>query len=165
MRGHKTDTNNQSVKQAGLILLQSAPEDVDHDDVRHDLETVYLSFHFFRLHYLTVFRWQAPGVLAVHELHIWRLNQTKSLASAHITLSNDSISNFTQVARTISECFHAYGIHSVTLQPELVEPEEDSGETTALVQSEPDRQSTDKLPKNNCQIVCGELCQDFVCCH
>lgn len=104
-------------------------------------------------------------MLAVHELHIWRLNQTKSLASAHITLSDDSISNFTKVAQTISECFHAYGIHSVTLQPELVGSKDSPGVTSALVESELGRQSIDKLAKSECQIVCGKLCQDFVCCH
>ncbi|OKO95528.1 Cobalt uptake protein COT1 [Penicillium subrubescens] len=88
------------IKHSGLILLQSAPQGVDHDDVKHDLQKV-------------------PGVLAVHELHIWRLNQTKSLASAHVVLDGDIISDFDSLAKTIRECFHAYGIHSVTLQPEI----------------------------------------------
>lgn len=45
--GCKQDANSRPVKHAGLILLQSAPDDVDHDDVRHDIETVYLPFHFY----------------------------------------------------------------------------------------------------------------------
>lgn len=32
--------NHIIVKQAGLVLLQSAPSGVDHDDVKHDLEKV-----------------------------------------------------------------------------------------------------------------------------
>ncbi|KAJ5098360.1 cation efflux protein [Penicillium argentinense] len=88
------------IKQSGLILLQSAPHGVDHDDVRHDLE-------------------QIPGVLAIHELHIWRLNQTKSLASVHIVLDGDVVLDFESLSKTTRECFHAYGIHSVTIQPEV----------------------------------------------
>ncbi|EPS28802.1 hypothetical protein PDE_03748 [Penicillium oxalicum 114-2] len=88
------------IKHAGQILLQSAPQGVDHDDVKHDLEGL-------------------PGVLAVHELHIWQLNQTKSLASAHIVLDGHAVVDFDNLAVTIRECFHAYGIHSVTLQPEI----------------------------------------------
>lgn len=63
---------------------------------------------------------QIPGVVDVHELHIWRLDQKKTLASAHLVLADDSNIDFNKLARTINECFHAYGIHSITLQPELV---------------------------------------------
>ncbi|GES58037.1 metal ion resistance protein/transporter [Aspergillus terreus] len=87
------------IKRSGLILLQSAPDGVEHEDVKHDLE-------------------QIPGIRAVHELHIWRLNQKKSLASAHLVLENDDDLEFHKLAKTVNECFHAYGIHSVTLQPE-----------------------------------------------
>lgn len=62
---------------------------------------------------------QLDGVLAVHELHVWRLNQQKTLASAHITVSETQLSAFQALAKTVMECFHAYGIHGVTLQPEL----------------------------------------------
>lgn len=62
---------------------------------------------------------QLDGVLAIHELHVWRLNQQKILASAHITISDAQLSGFQKLAETVTECFHAYGIHSVTLQPEV----------------------------------------------
>ncbi len=32
------------------------------------------------------------------------------------------MSDFIERARTISECLHAYGVHSATLQPELAAP-------------------------------------------
>lgn len=54
----------------------------------------------------------------MHELHIWRLNQQKSIASAHIVI--DHSTDFMAVANTINECLHAYGIHSATLQPEVI---------------------------------------------
>ncbi|KAK0722187.1 cation efflux family-domain-containing protein [Lasiosphaeria miniovina] len=89
------------VKNSGAILLQSAPRGVDLGDVKHDLEKI-------------------PGIESVHELHVWRLDQKKAIASAHVVVSDQNISNFMEKAKTVSECLHAYGIHSATLQPEFL---------------------------------------------
>ncbi|KAK3045002.1 hypothetical protein LTS18_014809, partial [Coniosporium uncinatum] len=89
------------IQSTGKILLQSAPLGVDLDEVRRDLETL-------------------PNVAAVHELHVWRLNQTKTIASAHVSTRDDSLANFMVQAKQIGECLHAWGVHSYTLQPELV---------------------------------------------
>ncbi|KAF7179305.1 hypothetical protein CNMCM7691_008238 [Aspergillus felis] len=91
------------VRKTGAILLQSAPLGVDPEDVKHDLEAI-------------------PGVESVHELHIWQLNQEKALASVHLAVSDELIADFMEKAKIINECFHAYGIHSTTLQPEHVRP-------------------------------------------
>lgn len=63
-------------------------------------------------------------MLAVHELHVWRLSQHKALATAHVLTADDSLAHFMEQARQINECLHAYGIHSATLQPELVSASE-----------------------------------------
>ncbi|XXG99444.1 hypothetical protein Hte_005783 [Hypoxylon texense] len=91
------------VKNSGKILMQSAPKGVDMDDVKHDLEKI-------------------PGIESVHELHIWRLDQKKAIATAHVVVSNNEMADFMSRARTVGECLHAYGIHSATLQPELANP-------------------------------------------
>jgi zinc transporter 1 len=39
-------SDNRAVKRSGLILLQSAPDGVEHEDVKHDLEQVII----FRSH-------------------------------------------------------------------------------------------------------------------
>ena len=87
-------------KRSGKILLQSAPLGVMTADVKHDLESI-------------------PGILSVHDLHVWRLDQRKAFASAHVVVSDPEVENFMNTAKIITECLHAYGIHSVTLQPEL----------------------------------------------
>ena len=84
---------------SGKILLQSAPLGVMTADVKRDLESI-------------------PGILSVHDLHVWRLDQRKAFASAHVVVSPE-VENFVKTAKIITECFHAYGIQSVTLQPEL----------------------------------------------
>lgn len=88
------------IKNSGEILLESAPKGVRTDDIKHDIEKV-------------------PGVDSIHELHVWRLDQNKAIASVHVVLTEDGIVNFMDKARTIGECLHAYGIHSATVQPEL----------------------------------------------
>ncbi|KAJ5397723.1 hypothetical protein N7509_005836 [Penicillium cosmopolitanum] len=120
------------IRRSGHILLESAPIGLDLNDVQHDLEKV-------------------PGVHSIHELHIWRLNQQKTLASVHVVVSDPSVSGFLKTAKTINECFHAYGIHSATLQPEVLA----EGDAVSPVDSE-------KNPR--CQVVCGTLCETLTCC-
>ncbi|KAE8371810.1 cation efflux protein [Aspergillus bertholletiae] len=142
------------VKRSGMILLQSAPDGVVHEDVKHDLE-------------------QIPGIRAVHELHIWRLNQKKSLASAHLVLEDAEDFDFERLARTVNECFHAYGIHSVTLQPETLPGKQAAAESllggpnmrvvTGRAEDGDDRASY-MSTGNQCQLVCGKLCDNLSCC-
>ncbi|KAJ6124931.1 hypothetical protein N7471_012248 [Penicillium samsonianum] len=115
------------MRRAGMILLESVPTGVDMCDVKHDLEKI-------------------KGVNSIHELHIWRLNQQKTLASVHVVVSEDSVEDFMKTARVINECFHAYGIHSITLQPELSEEVDVSHESS------------------RCQVICGTLCEQLTCC-
>ncbi|KAJ5201733.1 uncharacterized protein N7498_006396 [Penicillium cinerascens] len=114
------------VRRSGHILLESAPTGVDPSDVQHDLEKV-------------------PGVDSIHELHIWRLNQQKTLASVHVVVSEPSVESFLETARTINQCLHAYGIHSATIQPEV-------------------RSETGSPGELRCQVVCGTLCEALTCC-
>lgn len=92
------------------------------DDLTHEIEQVHPQHVFISLNLVAnCLQQQIPGFLAVHELHNWCLDQKKSLASAHIVLSDKVDIDFKVMIKTINECFHAYGIHSVTLQPELVD--------------------------------------------
>ncbi|KAI2469983.1 cation efflux protein [Annulohypoxylon bovei var. microspora] len=160
------------VKNSGKILMQSSPKGVHVDDVKHDLEKI-------------------PGIESVHELHIWRLDQKKSIATAHIVVSNTEMSDFMDRARTVGECLHAWGIHSATLQPELATPTTASSITAADTSNENDgRNSTDNTEATPvivtagtasssgasirrrrletaapCQIACGNLCESLTCCN
>lgn len=140
------------VKQSGKILMQSAPHGVVVSDVKHDLEKI-------------------PGIESVHELHIWRLDQKKAIASAHVVVSDDRMTEFMNSAKTVAECLHAYGIHSATLQPEL--PPSDastivasSASNTPSVASSVRRRRANggDGPAASCQMACGNLCQNLMCC-
>ncbi|KAK4109870.1 cation efflux protein [Canariomyces notabilis] len=120
------------VKKSGRILLQSAPRGVNLADVKHDIEKI-------------------PGIESVHELHVWQLDQLKAIASAHVTVSDSNIDTFMEKAKTIGECLHAYGIHSTTLQPEIM--------CTPLG---PGGGNGRQLP---CQVMCGKgKCEELMCC-
>lgn len=116
------------VRNSGEILLQSVPLGVNIETVKHDIERI-------------------PGISSVHELHIWRLCQKKTIASAHVVTNEVEVRGFMEQAKLIKECFHAYGIHSVTLQAE--------GSNGAVV---------DILEGVKCLITCGNLCEELTCC-
>ena len=131
-------------KRSGKILLQSAPLGVSIEDVKHDLESI-------------------PGVQSVHELHVWRLDQKKAVASAHIVVSDPDIASFMAKAKVFTECLHAYGIHSATLQPELASAstERDDEVTSAITSAT----TTARPSMEKCGVPCGVLCEELKCCN
>lgn len=134
-------------KRSGNILMQSAPPGVKLDDVKHDIESI-------------------PGVDSIHELHVWRLDQKKVIASAHVVVSEESLPKFMKAAQTVSECLHAYGIHSATLQPELL-PEEKAtaaGTPTATATGASTIAENLRQRVDRCGLTCGKLCEPLMCC-
>ncbi|KUI56832.1 Zinc/cadmium resistance protein [Cytospora mali] len=141
-------------RNSGTILLQSAPRGVEIEDVKHDLERI-------------------PGIESVHELHIWRLDQQKAIASAHVVVTDPSMSSFIEKARTVNECLHAYGIHSATLQPETVGSErevtEEVGARDDTAHSSVSDETGSSLRRRRldpaaCQMLCSSLCHNLMCC-
>ncbi|KAJ5362020.1 cation diffusion facilitator family metal ion transporter [Penicillium brevicompactum] len=124
------------VRNSGKILLESVPKGINLEDIKHDLETI-------------------PGVLSIHELHVWRLNQEKALASVHVTISKETIPEFVQIANTMNECFHSYGVHSATVQPEL------GSDSPSAISSGVDNSSD---WSNLCQVKCSTSCEVLTCC-
>ena len=149
-------------KNSGKILLQSAPLGVKIEDVKHDLESI-------------------PGVVSVHELHVWRLDQKKAIASAHILVDAPDIASFMKKAAIFQQCLHAYGIHSATLQPEFltgplgkndeaINVEGTSVEGTSTEGIELTRRIPPAMSNLSSQAKCGlpclgALCQHLKCCH
>jgi zinc transporter 1 len=112
------------MRNTGFILLQGVPEAVDLDKIYKDLMKL-------------------PGVLNLHELHVWQLSDTKLIASAHVVC--DEIQSYMEIASQIKETFHRYGIHSSTIQPEFVYSD----------------QSEDSV----CLLQClKDSCQEKLCC-
>jgi len=91
-------------KGASRILLQAVPEDINVEDIREDITSL-------------------PGVVSCHHLHVWQLADQKHVASLHVQVDFDVADNcnekYMNLARSIRNCLHAYGIHSSTIQPEF----------------------------------------------
>ncbi|XP_041035157.1 zinc transporter 1-like [Carcharodon carcharias] len=109
------------LKGSVLLLLECVPGEVDLRRLTHRLADV-------------------KGVFAVHELHVWRLSARRVLASAHVQCR--SLSSLTRVDEDLRRVFGSEGIHSVTVQLELISP-------------------TDR---GVCQLVCGPPCAKKLCC-
>jgi len=138
------------VRNSGSILLESVPLGVNLDDVQHDLELI-------------------SGVSSIHELHVWRLNQSKAIASAHVVTSDTSLTKFMTQAQLIGECLHAYGIHSITLQPELAAGSVESTTIESTAPGEEPQAQGDGLRfrqriRPTCRIACGTSCNTLTCC-
>lgn len=94
-------------RRSGAILLESAPPGVRLDDIKSDIESI-------------------EGVKGVHELHVWRLDQKKAIASAHVVVDEQQeMSGWMRMMKVVGECLHEYGIHSATVQPEVLFAHED----------------------------------------
>lgn len=131
------------VRSTSFILLQGVPSTIAIDDVRRELNKVgILIIIFFCLNIAWAygdqqkknFDYQTADVLSVHELHIWQLSDTKTIASLHVLLS--STSNYMTVARRVRKLMHKHGIHSITIQPEFIDPDS-SGNIVAGAQDPP----------------------------
>lgn len=91
------------VKSASFILLQGVPTTVSLDGVRDAVLRV-------------------DGVLGVHELHVWQLNENKIVASLHVLVdcSAEQSTKYMHIADQVRRSLHIWGIHSSTIQPEFV---------------------------------------------
>lgn len=77
---------------------------------------------------------QLPGVLGVHEVHVWELAKDRNVASMHVKVTADLESSKRETRRLqvrIREAFHRLGVHSVTLQMEFADEEMDSSHCDA----------------------------------
>ncbi|KAL8671803.1 MAG: hypothetical protein Q9168_003709 [Polycauliona sp. 1 TL-2023] len=126
------------VFKSGSILLQSAPLNVDLVKVKADLESI-------------------DGVIKVHELHVWRLSQWKSVATAHI-ITTETGEGWEKVAEVARGRLCRYGVHSVTLQPEMM-VEGVSGNDISGDGVEKLRET-----QGHCSSSCGDSCRSLRCC-
>ena len=65
---------------------------------------------------------RVDGVLGVHDLHIWQLNESTNVASVHIMVncSQENAARYMHIADELRHAMHIWGIHSSTIQPEFV---------------------------------------------
>jgi cobalt-zinc-cadmium efflux system protein len=83
------------------VLLESIPKGMDMDLVEHTIGGV-------------------PGVLAVHDLHVWTIGSGIIACSCHVTVGEQSIRGGQDVLRVVnSELKSRFGISHSTIQVEV----------------------------------------------
>ncbi|XP_041107444.1 zinc transporter 10-like [Polyodon spathula] len=92
------------IKETTAILLQMVPRGLRVDHIREALA-------------------QVPGVLSIHELHIWELAAGRNIATVHLKCGDSEV--FQGVSRQVREIFHNAGLHAVTIQPEYTKEDQD----------------------------------------
>ncbi|KAF2154631.1 cation efflux protein [Myriangium duriaei CBS 260.36] len=150
-------------KAASRILLQAVPNGLSIDDIKDDIEDL-------------------PGVVSAHHLHVWQLSDTKLVASLHVQVAYDfkgeGSARYMQLAHSIRECLHGFGIHSSTIQPEFcLDPEHDhitpnNGAASGGNETPQGKTVSKKASKTNslhaddaCLLDCGDTCgDDQACC-
>jgi cobalt-zinc-cadmium efflux system protein len=86
------------LRDATDVLLESVPGDVDSGD---------LGKHIARI----------PGVIGIHDMHVWSIGSGSHALSAHVLLDDRRLSEATEVLRDIDECVKThFGISHVTIQ-------------------------------------------------
>jgi cobalt-zinc-cadmium efflux system protein len=89
------------------ILLEATPKGMDMTQVEQSIAEV-------------------PGVLGVHDLHVWTLASGINFCSCHIVVPEQSVRSGQQVIdATADSLFHKFGINHTTIQLEVEGCEKD----------------------------------------
>ncbi|KAM4627543.1 uncharacterized protein ACJ7VT_002483 [Polymixia lowei] len=133
----------------GLLLLQATPPHVCVSDLKQRIVSV-------------------PGVQAVHDLHIWQLTDTCTVASVHVHCHagfqvhrcGDLTSRITMVLRSV-------GVSCCTVQPEFLSSPSAINSSLDNKNSSPPivhREVSSLPPLLTCSLACGKDCARKMCC-
>ena len=90
-----------SMKESGLILLQTVPKNINVNCLKRSL---YQKF---------------PSIINIHDLHIWCLTSDKIIATFHITLALSSTHDYIKLNLKMRHFLFFEGISLATIQPEF----------------------------------------------
>ncbi|XP_018362998.1 PREDICTED: zinc transporter 1 [Trachymyrmex cornetzi] len=114
------------MKESGLILLQTIPNHINIDCLKRELLVAF------------------PGIVNVHDLHVWQLAKHQAICTVHIVFLNPMV--YASITEQVTAFFVEMGITQVTVQPEFHK-------------MKPNTEKTD------CLIAChGEHCSSSQCC-
>ncbi|KAI8830740.1 zinc/cadmium resistance protein [Chytriomyces cf. hyalinus JEL632] len=137
------------VRSAAYILLQGVPSSVSMEKLRTEILAL-------------------PGVLDIHELHVWGLSDNKTVASVHVRCldpSSNPDQSYMQIAANVKRLLHGYGIHSTTVQPEFVKRRIYNGVDSAGPSHVTGSEAGDEDTDDGCLLKCeGGECNEQVCC-
>lgn len=92
-------SNYNIIKKSSIVLMAGVPEHLDYEQIGYDLEAI-------------------PGIISVHDLHIWYMSANKSALSAHI-VAKDPLSWHKTLILCQEMLEEKHQIDHVTLQHEF----------------------------------------------
>ncbi|KAM6987503.1 proton-coupled zinc antiporter SLC30A1 [Tautogolabrus adspersus] len=135
------------VHRYGLLLLQATPPHICVSDLGRRIEGV-------------------PGVQAVHDLHVWQLTGSLTVASVHVHChAGFPLHRCADLLSGVTKVLQSVGVSCCTVQPEFVSYSGSSagseGETSPVIHRE-----DPTLPPLllTCSLACGKACAGYMCC-
>jgi cobalt-zinc-cadmium efflux system protein len=89
------------LRETVCVLMEGAPGHIDVDEVRETLACI-------------------PGVVAVHDLHVWTITSGMESLSAHVVVADEALA-CTMLGRVRTVLHDRFGIHHLTIQVEPME--------------------------------------------
>ncbi|XP_072941668.1 proton-coupled zinc antiporter SLC30A1 [Epargyreus clarus] len=123
------------MRSAGLVLLQTVPEGLGACD----------------LHAAAL---RVPGVIAIHELHVWQLHRDKVVATAHVCYNTHE--DYLRNSALVCDVFKRHGINLVTLQPEFA--------FVSITGADEDTKALIDFANVACSCPCAKECVAPRCC-
>lgn len=88
------------------ILMESTPAEIDHQEVMLAMQ-------------------QVTGVLDIHHLHVWRLDEDNILLESHVVIDENDMSKMENIKSSLKQLLNtSFGIHHSTLEFEFEPCEE-----------------------------------------
>ncbi|CAG5077811.1 Similar to Slc30a1: Zinc transporter 1 (Rattus norvegicus) [Cotesia congregata] len=113
------------LRESGLILLQTIPNHINIDSLKKELLAAF------------------PGIVNVHDFHVWQLAGEKIVSTIHIIFLDQTV--YSVIIDQVTAFFTEMGITHVTIQPEF--------------------QKMKEVSKSDCLIRCrGKRCIESQCC-
>jgi solute carrier family 30 (zinc transporter), member 1 len=116
-------------KRMVLVVMQSTPPSLNAEKIEKKVRKI-------------------KGVLDVHDIHLWSLDESRTIASVHVVCKK--MSSFKRISVEIRSLLHRLGVHSTTVQPEF--EKQDDEDTVPLI-------------PGSCRATCASPeCSDLRCC-
>ncbi|XP_012736651.2 zinc/cadmium resistance protein isoform X1 [Fundulus heteroclitus] len=137
-------TSLPQVYRYGMLLLQASPPHMRVSDVGRRIASV-------------------PGVQAVHDLHIWQLTESLTVASVHVHChAGFPLSRCADLMSGVTKVLQSVGVSCSTVQPEFISSSSSfrgDGASTFIQKEDPS-----SLPLPPCSLACAKACASKMCC-
>lgn len=142
-----------------LVLIATVVPELQ----RHALMLLQAAPAHLRVEELITSIGRVPGVLAIHELHVWQLSETRLVASVHIHCpSGLGALQCSELLVMVTEVLKRFGVSHSTVQPEFIAI--CSNDALAQGSAVPVAATEGTAVQPYCSLRCGKECAKKMCC-